>query len=194
MNYLAHAHLSFNEPEILMGNMISDFVKGKKKFDYSAGIQKGIELHRFIDEFTDHHPVTHKAKQFFKKDYRLYAGAFMDIVYDHFLAKDFTDESLIEFSLTTYNTLQEYSAVFPERFQILFPSMKKENWLYNYCSEVLIEKSFRGLVYRAKFMDSEVAAINIFHLHYEELQICFNEFYPDLYKITKEKFTTLMND
>lgn len=34
MNYLAHAYLSFNDPEILVGNLISDFVKGKKKFDY----------------------------------------------------------------------------------------------------------------------------------------------------------------
>ena len=33
MNYLAHAYLSFNDPEILVGNMISDFVKGKKKAD-----------------------------------------------------------------------------------------------------------------------------------------------------------------
>jgi acyl carrier protein phosphodiesterase len=43
MNYLAHAYLSFNQPEILVGNMISDFVKGKKKFDFAPGIQK--ELH-----------------------------------------------------------------------------------------------------------------------------------------------------
>ncbi len=34
MNYLAHAYLSFGDPDILAGNMISDFVKGKKKFDY----------------------------------------------------------------------------------------------------------------------------------------------------------------
>jgi acyl carrier protein phosphodiesterase len=194
MNYLAHAHLSFNEPEILTGNMISDFVKGKKKFTYSAGIQKGIELHRFIDEFTDHHPVTRKAKEFFKKDYRLYSGAFIDIVYDHFLAKEFSGEFLKGFSITTYTKLQEYFVVFPERFQKLFPYMKQENWLYNYRSEILIEKSFRGLVYRAKYMDSEAAAIYIFHQHYEELKICFYEFYPDLYKIAKEKFDTLIND
>ena len=31
MNYLAHAYLSFGDPDILAGNMISDFVKGKKK-------------------------------------------------------------------------------------------------------------------------------------------------------------------
>ena len=31
VNYLAHAYLSFGDPEILTGNLISDFVKGKKK-------------------------------------------------------------------------------------------------------------------------------------------------------------------
>ena len=30
MNYLAHAYLSFGDPGILTGNMISDFVKGKR--------------------------------------------------------------------------------------------------------------------------------------------------------------------
>ncbi len=51
MNYLAHAYLSFHDPEVLVGNMISDFVKGKKQYDYPDGIQKGIRLHRIIDLF-----------------------------------------------------------------------------------------------------------------------------------------------
>jgi acyl carrier protein phosphodiesterase len=66
MNYLAHAWLSFNQPEILVGNMISDFVKGKKRFSFSERIQQGIMLHRSIDEFTDAHDATKKAKQFLK--------------------------------------------------------------------------------------------------------------------------------
>jgi acyl carrier protein phosphodiesterase len=53
MNYLAHAYLSFGIPEITLGNLISDFVKGKKKNDYPAAIQRGIMLHRAIDTFTD---------------------------------------------------------------------------------------------------------------------------------------------
>ena len=68
MNYLAHAYLSFNNPEILTGNMISDFIKGNKKLNYISGIQKGIMLHRAIDEFTDNHPATKLAKEFFRKD------------------------------------------------------------------------------------------------------------------------------
>ena len=86
MNYLAHAYLSFNEPAILVGNMISDFIKGKKQFDYPGPIQKGIRLHRDIDNFTDTHPVTQQLKSYFRPAYRLYSGAFSDVVYDHFLA------------------------------------------------------------------------------------------------------------
>ena len=64
MNFLAHAYLSFGQPEILVGNMISDFVKGKKKFDYPGGIQAGMQLHRAIDTFTDAHPATKEAAIF----------------------------------------------------------------------------------------------------------------------------------
>ena len=65
MNLLAHAYLSFNNQPVLVGNMISDYVKGKKKFSYDPAIQKGIELHRAIDEFTDHHPATAGSKKVF---------------------------------------------------------------------------------------------------------------------------------
>ena len=63
MNYLAHAYLSFSDNEILAGNMISDFVKGKTRYDYPAGIQEGITLHREIDRFTDDHPAVKKKQK-----------------------------------------------------------------------------------------------------------------------------------
>ena len=64
MNYLAHATLSFGNAEILTGNIIGDFVKGKEKLTYPVAIQKGITLHRLIDEFTDTHSITKQAKMF----------------------------------------------------------------------------------------------------------------------------------
>ena len=119
MNYLAHACLSFNHPEILTGNMISDFVKGKKKFDYSAQIQKGIALHRAIDEFTDAHEETRNAKLFFKPGYGLYAGAFVDIVYDHFLANDeneFANDELASFSKKLIYNCRRMKILFRKNF------------------------------------------------------------------------------
>lgn len=195
MNYLAHAALSFNQPEILVGNMISDFIKGKKRFDFSANIQQGIMFHRSIDTFTDAHESTKKANQFFKDAVGLYAGAFIDIVYDHFLAIDkneFDDESLHKFSLSVYATLDEYENILPEKFERMFPYMKKDNWLYNYRTLNGIEKSFNGLARRAKYLDNSDAVFESFKKNYDALKDCYDNFFPDVKNFAYAEFV-LMN-
>jgi acyl carrier protein phosphodiesterase len=181
MNYLAHAWLSFHQPEILVGNMISDFVKGKKRFEFNEAIQKGIMLHRHIDTFTDDHPVTKAAKQFFKPAVGLYAGAFVDIVYDHFLAKDsgeFKNEGLLQFSQFVYTILEENIHILPEKFARIFPYMKGDNWLYNYRNLHGIEQGFGGLARRAKYLDNSADVFTAFETNYKQLQQCYSEFFP----------------
>ncbi len=184
MNFLAHAYLSFNQPGILTGNMISDFVKGRKKFDFSPMIQKGIALHRAIDEFTDYHPVTQNAKAFFKKDYRLYSGAFVDVVYDHFLANDeneFLNEKALDlFCQSTYASLHMDSGELPPNFLQMLPYMQQKNWLYHYKFVEGIEKSFGGLVRRAAYLSDSATAFKIFNDHYDELGECYQLFFPTL--------------
>jgi acyl carrier protein phosphodiesterase len=182
MNFLAHAWLSFNQKEILVGNMISDFVKGKKQFTYSEGIQKGIRLHRNIDTFTDNHEATKQAKQFFKPVVGLYAGAFIDVAYDHFLACDtneFIDENnLLDFSLTVYKVLDQHLHVLPEKLTRMFPYMKNENWLYNYRTLNGAEKSFSGLIRRAKYLNHTSVVFECFRQNYEPLKKCYQSFFP----------------
>jgi acyl carrier protein phosphodiesterase len=194
MNYLAHAYLSFNYPEILVGNMISDFVKGKKQFDFSEDIQKGIRLHRSIDDFTDTHPSTKKAKTYLKPAAGLYAGAFVDVVYDHFLACDeneFTNESLLSFSLSVYETLLKYKTIFPEKFAGMFPYMKTQNWLYNYRTNSGIDKSFTGLAHRAKYLNNSVFIFESFTNNYFALRQCYYEFFPAVKNFAYEQFNKL---
>ena len=83
MNFLAHAYLSFGDPEILVGNMIADMVKGKQIEQYPEGIQRGIHIHRQIDTFTDRHPIPLDTMTIFKKSAGRYAGPFLDVSYDH---------------------------------------------------------------------------------------------------------------
>lgn len=196
MNYLAHAYLSFDQEEILVGNMISDFVKGKKKFNYSAGIQKGIALHRAIDVFTDTHKITHEAKQYLKPAVGLYAGAFMDIVYDHFLANDkneFADDaSLFSFTKNTYSLLEKNVAVFPERFQMMFPHMKQHDWLYNYQFNFGMEKSFGGLVRRAKYLSDSSNAFQIFEKEYDHFKKYYEIFFPELKKYAHQQLQQML--
>ena len=183
MNYLAHAYLSFDEPEILVGNMISDFVKGKKQFDFAETIHKGIVLHRRIDAFTDDHEITKQAKEIFKPAVGLYAGAFVDVSYDHFLACDateFTNERLLQFSLSVYKILSNYYDVLPERFALMFLYMKRDNWLYNYRTLNGAEKSFAGLARRAQYLKTSGAAFDCFKNNYEGLRQYYQAFFPAL--------------
>ena len=194
MNYLAHAYLSFDHREILVGNMISDFIKGKKKFDYDKGIQWGIMLHRMIDEFTDNHPSTRQAKSFFKPDYRLYSGAFVDVVYDHFLAMD-KDEwiatDLHSFSLGVYEKLSQFQSVFPQKFSRVFYYMQTENWLFHYQFKQSIRNSFAGLVRRARYIDDYQTAYALFEKHYSQLQDCYKNFFPSVKGFAREKIRDL---
>lgn len=183
MNYLAHAYLSFRNPEWLVGNMISDYVKGKQKENYPEGIRDGIQLHRFIDTFTDNHPATQEAKLIFKPEYRLYSGAFVDIVYDHFLATDtnrFTDEGLKNFAEWVYETLDPYQHLFPEKFGRMFPYMRKQNWLYNYNVPYGMERSFEGLSRRALYIKETNTAYQLFISQYAVLKGCYEAFIDDV--------------
>ena len=194
MNYLAHAYLSFEDPTILAGNMVSDFVKGKKKFDYPPAIQQGIMLHREIDQFTDFHPVTKEAQQLLKPACGAYAGAFADIIYDHFLALDkniFPADSLHRFAKDTYDRLEKQEAVFPERFRRFLFYMRTQDWLYNYQFREGIFNSFAGLTRRATYIDDPAPAFAAFEKHYTALNNCYKAFIPDVKEFAYQRFIYL---
>ena len=196
MNLLAHAYLSFQQPHLLVGNMISYYVKGNKQYNYPIGIQQGIRLHRQIDHFTDHHPATYKGKQVFKPAVGLYAGAFMDIVYDHFLALDkneLDEKGWQSFVSEVYDQLQQQSEHLPERFSPMLPYMQSQNWLFNYRFTWGIEKSFGGLVRRAKYLEDSSAAFSIFEDNYSFLLECYQQFFPDVKSFAENEWKVLQN-
>ena len=198
MNYLAHAYLSFNNTDLLVGNMISDYVKGKKQFDYPAAIQNGIKLHRAIDDFTDNHPATFEIKKFFKPAYRLYAGAFADVTYDYFLANDVkiftTPHELKIFTENTYQLLQTQTEHFPEKFAKIFPYMQEQDWLYNYRFNEGIQKSFGGLARRAKYIEETNTAYQIFLDNKPYIQHYYKIFMPDVTLFAVNKIAELLKN
>jgi len=174
--------------------MISDFVKGKKKFDYPSAIQKGIMLHRFIDTFTDNHEATRKAKEVFRPAYRLYSGALIDVLYDYFLATDkaeFDDRSLSDFSKNVYTVLENNTQWLPERFARMFPYMKQDNWLYNYRTKEGINKSLGGVVKRALYLEESETAFRLFEENYDMLRECYLQFWKDLKPFALNEYVLL---
>jgi acyl carrier protein phosphodiesterase len=189
MNYLAHAYLSFHDPSLIIGNMIADYVKGKQWQDYEPGIQRGIQLHRAIDAFTDTHPATLAAREYFQASCGRYSAVFIDIVYDHFLATDktiFTEQTLATFVQGTYDTLHTHHDKLPPVFQEVFYYMHTYNWLYHYRMIDGIYKSFNGIVRRAKFLDVTAdAPLTVLKEHYDVLAGHYRIFFPELVDYVK---------
>jgi acyl carrier protein phosphodiesterase len=191
MNYLAHACLSFGEPEILVGNMIADHIKGTNALQsYPQGIAAGVLLHRQIDMFTDNSIHTKDAKKFFTNMYGLYSGAIIDVVYDHFIAVDtafFEDEqSLMAFSKNSYAVLDAFAAYLPPKFASYFPYMKEHNWLYSYREVQNLGNAFNGLHRRASAMPPAAPAMEILERNYKELELIYKKFIVELTGFVKK--------
>lgn len=198
MNYLAHAFLSFGNPQVLTGNMISDFVKGKSQYEYPPVIQAGIKLHRAIDSFTDQHPSSRIISNLFRPRYRLYSAAFTDIVYDHFIANDanlFESSSSLEvFTKNTYDALQDHRSYFPQKFAAMYPYMCEQNWLYNYQYDWGIQRSFQGLGRRAAYLPETEMAFEIYLNNKSSLQEQYNLFFPSVKKMAADTMRQLLKD
>jgi acyl carrier protein phosphodiesterase len=186
MNYLAHAYLSFEDTDVLAGNMMSDYVKGKTQYTYRPSVQRGIRLHRAIDAFTDQHEATRNIAALFKPHYRLYSGAFTDIVYDYFLANDVqcfpTEASLLAFTERTYAALSLPQQQYPPMFKRVLPYMMEQNWLYHYRSNEGIQKSMAGMVRRALYLSESEVAFNTFVQHKTYIREQYDLFFPNVKK------------
>lgn len=137
MNFLAHIYLSGEKEEIKIGNFIADRVRGKQYLEYEPQIRKGILLHREIDTYTDFHPIFRRSKKKFVPVYNHYSGVITDVVYDHFLAKNwhrYASTPLEEYARDFYSLLYRNLTQLPEAIQRMYPIMVAENWLVTYKS------------------------------------------------------------
>lgn len=184
MNFLAHIYLSFDNPKVMVGNFIGDFVKGRNLLDqFEPEIVKGINLHRTIDEFTDHHPIVSESKRRLRPKYRHYAAVIVDVFYDHFLSRywnDYHPELLSTYSSKTYNTLEQYWEILPEGVKYMLPHMKKDNWLLNYGKLEGIERTLTGMSQRTRHESKMEQSIAELEEYYEAFKKEFELFFPDL--------------
>ena len=190
MNYLAHAYLSFGDDPVLVGNMISDFVKGREQYDYPPRVAKGIRLHRHIDTFTDTDPANKEAKKLLDPAAGRYSGAFLDIVYDHFLALDAGRFPLgVEaFARHTYTTLRRYHTLLPDAFDGMLVYMEAHDWLSGYRTRHGIRSALAGLARRARYLPDGAPVFELFEEHYAELEAAFLAFFPGLESYAREQF------
>ncbi len=197
MNFLAHIYLSGDNEQIKIGNFIADGIRGKKYKVYSKNIQKGILLHREIDTFTDAHKTVRLSTKRLHKNYGHYSGVIVDILYDHFLAKnwkDYSDEPLDKYVEDFYDSLETNFEVLPERIQKMMPFMIADNWLLNYQSIDGIQNVLEGMNRRTKNRSQMNLAVNELQEFYNEFETEFTVFFEELIIFSKHKLIELNND
>ncbi|MDP3442077.1 MAG: acyl carrier protein phosphodiesterase [Ignavibacteria bacterium] len=196
MNYLAHAYLSGDDPEILFGNFVADSIKGKKLNDYPLRIQEGVQLHRAIDNFTDQHEIVRQCNELLQPIFRKYAGVITDIYFDHFLALHwhrYSEKDLVEFSMHVYQTLLKRYTILPPRSRRILPWMMAQNWLVGYANLRDLQRVFNGMSRRTKFDSGMENAVVFLVDNYLFFERNFNAFFPELMQFSTEFMSQIPN-
>lgn len=188
MNYLAHTFLSFGYGDLLLGNFIADALRGKAVEQYSEPIKQGIQLHRLIDNFTDHHEIVKQSKARLADKYGKYDAVIMDILYDYLLAQNWDKYAVIPLAAhaaKVYAALDENFQILPNKIKEMLPYMKQQNWLVAYGTTEGITQSLKGMAQRATFASHMDEAIEDLKENFDALNTDFQEFFPDMIHICK---------
>ena len=189
MNFLAHIYLSGNNDLMKIGNFMADGIRGNDYLNYPIEIQKGVVLHRAIDTFTDAHPIWRKSKHRLHERYGHYSGVIIDILYDHFLAKNwnqYADEGLEEYVERFYDSLKTNYEILSPKTKNLMPYMIESNWLVSYATIAGIERILFQMDYRTKHRANMQNAIQELQEFYSEFEEEFTLFFKDLIKMVED--------
>jgi acyl carrier protein phosphodiesterase len=191
LNFLAHTYLSGCNEEVIVGNFMGDYVKGRSYLQFPDQVKKGILIHRDIDTFTDMHPITRRNKLLIAGKYHKYAGIIIDIFYDHFLAslwERFSNLPLNDFVSRTYDLLKRNYKALPSAIKKWFPTFLENNWMMAYQSVGGIELVLERMAANTSLPNHAGFAVQMLSEHYADFQEDFLEFFPLIIHFLEDKY------
>lgn len=137
MNFLAHALLAGNDPALIVGGVVGDWIKGGLPGALPDNLARGVALHRAIDSHAETHPAFRQSRARVSAERRRYAGVLVDIFYDHLLARYWADmhhQPLEVFCASVYRLIEERMHELPESSHLALRMMAREDWLSSYAN------------------------------------------------------------
>lgn len=182
MNFLAHLHLAHLADSSLSGNLLADFVRGNPATHYPPDVVEGIYMHRRIDVMTDNLPEVREAREWFRHETRRVAPITLDVMWDHFLSRhwtqispDFPLQAFVGYAHAQVATILPDS---PPRFVNLNDYLWSEKWLERYRDMDFIQNVLNGMANRRPRLDALRDSGYDLDAHYDALEELFWHFYP----------------
>lgn len=194
MNLVAHQLLSFNDTDAMIGNFLGDFVRGKSYQNYPKSIANGIVLHRFIDSYTDSHPIVKQSTRRLHKSQKKYAPVVVDLFYDYLLIKHwdcFYDTDFESFKQLCYANFKTHYADLDSSIQFVIEHIVEHDWFDNYASLKGVELTLVNMGKRRKFSNDMHLAVKELYLHENEFEQEFLAFFPSLMQESKDFLSQL---
>jgi acyl carrier protein phosphodiesterase len=187
MNYLGHLLLSGKNHELMMANLYGDFFKGSHYEVLPEIVEEGVHLHRAIDSYIDHHPIT---RAVLKPLYNLLpkvAPIALDLFFDHLLAKNWStyhsmplDEFVADFFEFALNqekhSFPEKHFEYPKEFIDLLHIIHSSQWLTRYQQLEGLEFACKGLSQRINFENNLHEGPVIFTENESIITISFHQY------------------
>lgn len=183
MNYLGHIYTARSDPDTWVGVLLGDVVKGLPDPHLPTRWRRGIRWHRRIDGFTDRHPAFLSSRQRLRPVAGRYAGVIVDLVYDHFLARDwdlYHHAPLAVVSAAVYRALTMRLNGVPESGRMRFEYLVKRDLLQAYRRLDALDDVLAGMERRLKRpfpLRQSLAAVTAL---YPALEDDFHVFIDDL--------------
>jgi len=188
VNLLAHAFLADGSADRIVGQLCGDFVRGADLSSYPDQVQAGIRCHRAVDTFTDAHELNLYARNLFEAPYRRYAGIVVDVLYDHFLAKDwrqYSDVPLTSYVQKVHTALDAHSEILPERLRQFAELIQSEDTLSRNIDREHIETTLWRLSQRRPHMAPLADVAAVMWAQEAPLKAAFDSFFPELLSYTR---------
>ncbi len=183
MNYLAHLFLSGEDDEIRFGNYLGDHLRKAQWAEYSERVRIGLELHALIDHTTDRHPMVMASRQRMRPSQHKFSPVVQDLLYDHFLAKNwarFHSVPLEVYTRNAYERLQAFQPHMPASVLRMFEHMRTHDWLESYARLEGLNKALGGMARRTRFVSDMERAVEDLASEMDAYESDFMRFFPDL--------------
>ena len=192
MNWLAHVFLSEQKIDFQIGNFLADPLKGKLWDSASADMQKGVDIHKIIDSYTDSHKVVSISKARLREK-GLLKPVIVDLTYDYLLTKNwnmFSSIPIKEFLESFNREAKKRSNDLPTHASELVANLADEDRLNKYHDLNQLKKAFERIDTRLSkkllLRESAVGYFDIVNEKINDLESDFLIFFPDLCSFLKK--------